>query len=92
MKQLFRAIHYLDSLPIKIIHYDLKPSNIMFHEGVVKILDFGLSKIVYEEETRIFLTSQGVGTYWYLPPEAFNEYNPQISTKLDIWSLGVIFF
>jgi tousled-like kinase len=41
----------------------------MFHEGVVKILDFGLCKAMKDEdETNIELTSQGVGTYWYLPP------------------------
>ncbi len=71
MKQLFSALSYLSSLKEKVIHYDLKPSNIMFHEGVIKILDFGLSKIMNGEETRMELTSQGVGTYWYLPPETF---------------------
>lgn len=72
MKQLFSAIDYLSKLKERIIHYDLKPSNIMFHEGVVKILDFGLSKIMRGEESRMELTSQGVGTYWYLPPETFD--------------------
>ena len=38
------------------------------------------------------LTSQGVGTYWYLPPETFDEYDPKISAKVDVWSVGVIFF
>lgn len=39
------------------------------------------------------LTSQGVGTYWYLPPECFMvDEKPQISTKVDIWSIGVIYF
>ena len=68
MKQLFSAIEYLYSRKERIIHYDLKPNNIMFADGVVKILDFGLSKIMHEEDTRMDLTSQGVGTYWYLPP------------------------
>lgn len=92
MKQLFSALDYLSKLKDRIIHYDLKPNNVMFDEGVVKILDFGLSKIMYGEDTRIDLTSQGVGTYYYLPPEAFEENDPQISAKLDVWSLGVIFF
>ena len=38
------------------------------------------------------LTSQGVGTYHYLPPETFASTNPVLSNKVDIWSLGVIFY
>lgn len=45
----------------------------MFHKGIVKILDFGLCKEMETEETKMNLTSQGVGTYWYLPPEAFES-------------------
>lgn len=45
--------------------------------------------------TEIELTSMGVGTYWYLPPETFEDgLNDEkiISGKVDIWSTGVIFF
>lgn len=45
----------------------------MFHRGTVKILDFGLCKVIDTDDTRMDLTSQGVGTYWYLPPETFVE-------------------
>ena len=39
------------------------------------------------------LTSQGAGTYWYLPPECFETGAvPRISNKVDVWSAGVIFF
>ena len=38
------------------------------------------------------LTSQGAGTYWYLPPECFEPGRPRISNKVDVWSLGVVLF
>lgn len=79
-----------------IIHYDLKPGNILLDEdGDAKITDFGLSKIIdtTDPAESMELTSQGAGTYWYLPPECFvtNE-NVRISNKVDVWSIGVIFY
>jgi tousled-like kinase len=59
------GLKYLNESKQKIIHYDLKPQNILFHNGEIKITDFGLCKIMEEHEERIELTSQGVGTYWY---------------------------
>ena len=47
--------------------------------------DFGLSKIVEEGQSRgLELTSQGAGTYWYLPPECFEVGSrpPVISNKV----------
>ncbi|KAH8497883.1 hypothetical protein H0E87_016968 [Populus deltoides] len=39
------------------------------------------------------LTSQGAGTYWYLPPECFElSKTPLISSKVDVWSAGVLFY
>jgi tousled-like kinase len=83
-----------------IIHYDLKPANILFDEmGDAKITDFGLSKIIDDttDDESLELTSQGAGTYWYLPPECFakgdeNGKGPRVSSKVDVWSVGVIFY
>lgn len=63
--QLCRALLYLQEQPQPIIHYDLKPGNILYNKGEIKLTDFGLSKIMSEESADIELTSQGAGTYWY---------------------------
>jgi len=94
---LFLTQHrYLNSQKRPIIHYDLKPGNILFQaNGEAKITDFGLSKIVEEDSEFVELTSQGAGTYWYLPPECFEmagKLPPRISSKVDVWSVGVIFY
>lgn len=94
--QIFSGLVKLNTQSQRIIHYDLKPANILFNSvGVAKITDFGLSKIVEEESGSqgMELTSQGAGTYWYLPPECFDlNKTPLISSKVDVWSVGVIYY
>ncbi|XP_055935139.1 serine/threonine-protein kinase tousled-like 2 isoform X2 [Argiope bruennichi] len=100
--QVVHALKYLNEIKPPVIHYDLKPGNILLGSGTVsneiKITDFGLSKIMddesYSPEIGMDLTSQGAGTYWYLPPECFvvGKNPPKISSKVDVWSVGVIFY
>ncbi|GLT44342.1 hypothetical protein SLA2020_182470 [Shorea laevis] len=94
--QIFQGLIYLNKRAQKIIHYDLKPGNVLFDEfGVAKVTDFGLSKIVEDDvgSQGMELTSQGAGTYWYLPPECFElNRTPLISSKVDVWSAGVLFY
>ncbi|KAH0788509.1 Serine/threonine-protein kinase TOUSLED [Histomonas meleagridis] len=77
-----------------VIHYDLKPGNILFNnDGIVKITDFGLSKIREGDESAIELTSQGTGTYYYAAPETFQRGKAVLITpSVDTWSLGIIFY
>uniref|UniRef100_A0A8C7PHZ1 non-specific serine/threonine protein kinase n=1 Tax=Oncorhynchus mykiss TaxID=8022 RepID=A0A8C7PHZ1_ONCMY len=100
--QMVNALKYLNEIRPPIIHYDLKPGNILLVNGTacgeIKITDFGLSKIMdddsYNSVDGMELTSQGAGTYWYLPPECFvvGKEPPKISNKVDVWSVGVIFY
>lgn len=62
ISQVFSGLLYLSQRPKKIIHYDLKPGNILLMEGMVKITDFGLSKEMGDQDETTFgmeLTSQG---------------------------------
>lgn len=43
-----------------------------------------------DNATRLELTSQGVGTYWYLPPECFEEDGPLITTKVKLKIIAVL--
>ena len=93
VQQTLDGLRYLADRESPVIHYDLKPANILFDvDGNAKIADFGLSKVMDESERSIELTSQGAGTYWYLPPECFTEQGAKISLKVDVWSVGVVFF
>ena len=48
ISQVFSGLRYLNEQRPAIIHYDLKPANILYMHGTVKITDFGLSKLVEE--------------------------------------------
>ncbi len=79
-----------------IAHRDLKPGNIMLtEEGRVKVLDFGLAKLMNEEgevDDEATLTSQGtiIGTLPYMSPEQVKGI--EIDLRSDIFSLGVVLY
>ncbi|NUO52231.1 MAG: serine/threonine protein kinase, partial [Polyangiaceae bacterium] len=90
-----------------IIHRDVKPRNIMLHEGeggrdVVKLIDFGLAKVPVEElstvardadDPRRSITQAGIvmGTVAYLAPEAALGMRA-VRVPADLYSLGVVFY
>jgi eukaryotic-like serine/threonine-protein kinase len=79
-----------------IVHRDLKPSNVMIEAGAVKILDFGIAKLIEADAesapTRTVATEEGttVGTPAYMSPEQA-EGRP-IDGRSDIFSLGSVLY
>ena len=95
--QIFSGLAYLSNGQRRVIHYDLKPGNVLFDSaGRVKITDFGLSKVMEDAgcSDGLELTSQGAGTYWYLPPECFQTScaPPKISSKVSSCAFAVGIF
>ena len=88
MIQIANSVKYLHKYGI--VHRDLKPDNIMVtlqnNMVLIKIMDFGLSKIISSQEKMV----DGYGTITYVAPEVLlrTPYNKEV----DIWSMGVILF
>lgn len=82
-KQVVDGVQYLHTN--NILHRDLKPDNILIHDGIVKIADFGLAK-------RMTLNpmSYNVVTLHYRAPEILSKQ--PYGKPIDIWSLGCILY
>ncbi|KAM0836303.1 hypothetical protein ACQ4PT_062435 [Festuca glaucescens] len=87
IKGVCRGLHHLHA-ECHIVHLDLKPENILLDDNMKpKIADFGMSRLFGEQQSRIITGSRG-GTFGYMAPEYLT--NGLISTKSDIFSLGVM--
>jgi non-specific serine/threonine protein kinase/serine/threonine-protein kinase len=83
-----------------IIHRDLKPSNILVAEvdgyPAPRIIDFGLAKAISEQSAseQDALTQVGgfVGTPGYMSPEQADPSVPDVDTRTDVYSLGVVLY
>jgi len=80
-----------------IVHRDLKPDNIFVLPGalgeeLVKILDFGIARVIQETEPTTQLTAVGsfLGTYRYASPEQCDGRARLADQRADIYSLGLI--
>ena len=90
MTQLVSAVVHMHER--KVVHRDIKLENIVYNHptNALKLIDFGLSHAYNDAEDEGCLTRR-VGTHTYAAPEIFHD-RPYNGFKVDIWSLGVVFF
>jgi len=85
LKGLVEGVAYLHDHGI--VHRDLKPANLFMEQGVVKIGDYGLSKLITQSQRTGH--SESIGTCHYMAPEiSTGKYHKPI----DIYAMGVILF
>lgn len=76
-----------------VVHRDLKPSNILVTpEGKVKLLDFGIAKLLDEREVPMTVPITRTGEHWMTPEYAAPEQvqGTTVTTATDVYQLGVL--
>jgi len=70
-----------------IIHRDLKPENVMLVEAGLKVMDFGIAKVL---EAAAATNTQSIGTLQYMSPEQIDAHS--IDARSDLYALGLVFY
>jgi len=90
--QLASALAFLHMQEPPIIHRDIKPSNLkLMPNGLLKLVDFGLVKILAPEEITITII-QGQGTALYTPLEQYGGSDVHTDIRSDIYSFGATLY
>jgi eukaryotic-like serine/threonine-protein kinase len=79
-----------------IVHRDLKPANLFLTRRadgspLVKVLDFGISKVVGEEDENLTATTDVLGSPLYMSPEQIRSPKT-VDARTDVWALGAILY
>ncbi len=91
-RQLIDALIYLHSQEPAILHRDIKPSNLKITpEGLLKLVDFGLVKLLAPGESTITII-QGQGTAYYTPLEQYGGDSTHTDIRSDIYAFGATLY
>jgi serine/threonine-protein kinase len=76
-----------------VVHRDLKPSNLfVMTNGRLKVLDFGIARLVDDTSATSTKTGQMVGTPAFMPPEQALSRPRDVDARTDIWAVGATLF
>lgn len=88
--QMLRALKYMHTA--NVYHRDLKPKNILANANCkLKICDFGLARVAFNDAPTAVLWTDYVATRWYRAPELCGSFSSKYTPAIDIWSIGCIF-
>jgi len=91
--QLLDALEYLHSQEPPVLHRDIKPHNIKITpEGRLKLVDFGLVKVLQQDDARTVTVVQGRGTVAYTPLEQYGGDSGYTDVRTDIYSMGATLY
>jgi serine/threonine protein kinase len=91
--QLTNALAYLHGQEPPIVHRDIKPSNLKITpSGLLKLVDFGLVKIMTPNEEMTITVIQGQGTALYTPLEQYGSDETHTDMRSDIYSFGATLY
>lgn len=92
-RQLADALGYLHGQVPAIVHRDIKPSNLKITPaGVLKLVDFGLVKVMSPDQEMTITVIQGQGTAIYTPLEQYGSDETHTDTRSDIYSFGATLY
>jgi serine/threonine-protein kinase len=92
-EQLCNALEYMHTQDPPVLHRDIKPSNIKITPSAnVKLVDFGLVKVLVPDEERTITVVQGRGTAQYIPLEQYGGDTGHTDARSDIFSLGATLY
>ncbi|GFS32345.1 MAP kinase 9 [Actinidia rufa] len=88
--QLLRGLKFIHTA--NVFHRDLKPKNILANADCkLKICDFGLARVSFNDAPSAILWTDYVATRWYRAPELCGSFFSKYTPAIDIWSIGCIF-